>query len=180
MPPGATPVCDMRSSPCQRQRSKPSVESGSPNSDAVVEPRIHFHNRYSPPGAALSRIIRTLRRAGAQSLGGPQLDGSPSQTKQNLEQIIETAHKKGARVLLTGMLAPPNMGELFQAEFKAVYPELAAKYQVTFLPFLLEGIAGHPELNQEDGIHPTAAGQRMIADMIYPLLQPLADDMLSR
>lgn len=105
---------------------------------------------------------------------------SPSQTKQNLAQIIEAAHKKGVRVLLTGMLAPPNMGEQFQAEFRAIFPELAAKYKLTFLPFLLEGIAGHPELNQEDGIHPTAAAQRMIAEMIYPLLQPLADDMLSR
>ena len=105
---------------------------------------------------------------------------SPSQTKENLSQIIEAAHKKGARVLLAGMLAPPNLGEQFQAEFRAIYPELAAKYRVTVLPFLLEGIAGHPELNQEDGIHPTAAAQKMIADMLYPLLQPLADDMLSR
>lgn len=105
---------------------------------------------------------------------------SPAQTKENLSQIIETAHKKGARVLLTGMQAPTNMGEQFQAEFRAIFPELAAKYRVTFLPFLLEGIAGNPELNQEDGIHPTAAAQRMIADMLYPLLQPLADDMLSR
>ena len=105
---------------------------------------------------------------------------SPAETKQNLEQIIQAAHKKGVRVLLAGMQAPPNMGEQFQAEFRAVFPELAAKYKLTFLPFLLEGIAGHPELNQEDGIHPTAAGQRMMADMIYRLLQPLADDMLSR
>ena len=105
---------------------------------------------------------------------------SPAETKANLSQIIEGAHKKGARVLLTGMQAPTNLGEQYQAEFKAIYPELAAKYKVTFLPFLLEGIAGHPELNQEDGIHPTAAAQRMIAEMIYPLLQPLADDMLSR
>jgi acyl-CoA thioesterase-1 len=109
------------------------------------------------------------------------LRGQPaSQAKANLSQIIEMAHKKGARVLLTGMLAPSNMGIPYQAEFKAIYPDLAAKYQVTFLPFLLEGIAGIPELNQEDGIHPTAAGQRMIAEMIYPLLQPLADDMLGR
>ena len=105
---------------------------------------------------------------------------SPAQTKQNLAQIIETANKKGVRVLLTGMQAPTNMGEQFQAEFRAIFPELAAKYRITFLPFLLEGIAGHPELNQEDGIHPTAAAQRMVAEMIYPLLQPLADDMLSR
>jgi acyl-CoA thioesterase-1 len=105
---------------------------------------------------------------------------SPVQTKENLAQIIEGAHKKGVRVLLAGMLAPPNMGEQFQAEFSAIYPELAAKYKIAFLPFLLEGIAGHPELNQEDGIHPTAPGQRMIAELLYPLLQPLADDMLSR
>jgi len=105
---------------------------------------------------------------------------SPGQTKENLAQIIEACHKKGVRVLLTGMQAPTNMGEQFQAEFRAIYPELAMKYKVTFLPFLLEGIAGHPELNQEDGIHPTAAAQRMIAEMVYPLLQPLADDMLSR
>jgi acyl-CoA thioesterase-1 len=105
---------------------------------------------------------------------------SPVQTRENLAQIIETANKKGVRVLLTGMQAPPNMGEQFQAEFRVVFPELAAKYHITFLPFLLEGIAGHPELNQEDGIHPTAAAQRMIADLLYPLLQPLADDMLSR
>lgn len=105
---------------------------------------------------------------------------SPVQTRENLAQIIEAAHKKGVRVLLTGMVAPPNMGEQFQAEFRAIFPALAARYEVTFLPFLLEGIAGHPDLNQEDGIHPTAAGQRLIADMIYPLLQPIADDMLGR
>lgn len=105
---------------------------------------------------------------------------SPVQTKENLAQIIEAANKKGVRVLLTGMQVPTNMGEQFQAEFRAIFPELAVKYRITFLPFLLEGIAGHPELNQEDGIHPTAAAQRMIADLLYPLLQPLADDMLSR
>ncbi len=104
----------------------------------------------------------------------------PAQTRANLAQIIETANKKGVRVLLAGMQAPTNMGQQFQAEFRVIYPELAAKYRITFLPFLLEGIAGHPELNQEDGIHPTAAAQRMIAEMMYPLLQPLADDMLSR
>jgi len=105
---------------------------------------------------------------------------SPVETRQNLSRIIETAQGRGVRVLLTGMEAPPNMGLQFQAEFRAIFPELAAKYQVVLLPFLLEGVAGHPELNQEDGIHPTAEGQRMIADLIYPLLRPMADDVLSR
>ncbi len=105
---------------------------------------------------------------------------SPAQTRANLSQIIEAAHKKGVRVLLAGMEAPSNMGIQFRAEFRAIYQDLAVKYQVTFLPFLLQGVAGIPELNQEDGIHPTATGQRMMADLIYPLLQPLADDMLGR
>ncbi|HUR20253.1 MAG TPA: arylesterase, partial [Vicinamibacterales bacterium] len=91
---------------------------------------------------------------------------SPAETKENLAQIIEAANKKGVRVLLAGMQAPTNLGEQFQAEFRAIYPALAAKYHLTFLPFLLEGIAGHPELNQEDGIHPTAAAQKMMAEMI--------------
>jgi acyl-CoA thioesterase-1 len=105
---------------------------------------------------------------------------SPAQTREHLSQTIEGAHKKGVRVLLTGIEAPTNMGEQFQTEFRAIFPELAAKYKIAFLPFLLEAIAGHPDLNQEDGIHPTAVSQRMIAEMLYPLLQPLADDMLSR
>ncbi len=105
---------------------------------------------------------------------------SPTQTRENLSQIIEAAHKKSVRVLLAGMEAPSNMGVQFRAEFRAVFQDLAVKYQVTFLPFLLQDVAGVPELNQEDGIHPTAAGQRMMADLIYPLLQPLADDMLGR
>jgi len=104
----------------------------------------------------------------------------PAQTRANLSQIIEGAHRKGVRVLLTGMEAPSNMGVQYRAEFRAIFPDLAAKYQVAFLPFLLQGIAGVPELNQEDGIHPTVAGQRMIAELVYPLLRPLADDMLGR
>jgi len=105
---------------------------------------------------------------------------SPTETRQNLSRIIEIAQSRGVPVLLAGMEAPPNMGEQFRAEFRAIFPDLAAKYGVRLLPFLLEGIAGNPELNQEDGIHPTAEGQRMIADMIYPLLRPMADDALSR
>ncbi len=105
---------------------------------------------------------------------------SPAQTKENLARIIEGAQRRGVRVLLAGMEAPTNMGEQFRAEFRAMFPDLAAKYNVPLLPFLLEGVAGQPELNQADGIHPTAEGQRMIAALIYPLLRPMADDALSR
>ncbi len=105
---------------------------------------------------------------------------SPTQTRENLSRIIETAQAKGVQVLLAGMEAPPNLGDQFRAEFRAIFPDLAAKYQVRLLPFLLQGIAGEARLNQEDGIHPTAEGQRMMAEMLYPLLQPMADDVLSR
>jgi acyl-CoA thioesterase-1 len=105
---------------------------------------------------------------------------SPASTKENLEKIIEAAHAKGVQVLLAGMEAPPNLGEEFRAEFRAIFPNLAAKYKIKLLPFLLEGIAGVERLNQADGIHPTMEGQRMIAEMLYPLLQPMADDVLSR
>ncbi|MCR4373360.1 MAG: arylesterase [Acidobacteria bacterium] len=105
---------------------------------------------------------------------------SPRETRENLSRIIETARTKGVQVLLAGMEAPPNLGDQFRAEFRAIFPDLSAKYQVRLLPFLLQGIAGEARLNQEDGIHPTAEGQRMIAEMLYPLLQPMADDVLSR
>lgn len=105
---------------------------------------------------------------------------SPALTRENLSQIITTAKARGIQVILAGMEAPPNLGEQFRAEFRAIYPELAATQQVKLLPFLLAGIAGEARLNQEDGIHPTAEGQRMMAEMLYPLLQPMADDVLSR
>ena len=105
---------------------------------------------------------------------------SPTETRANLEQIIQMAQRQGVLVLLAGMEAPPNMGEQFRAEFRAIFPDLAAKYNTRLIPFLLEGVAGHPELNQEDGIHPTPQGQRIMADLIYPILKPMADDVLSR
>jgi acyl-CoA thioesterase-1 len=105
---------------------------------------------------------------------------SPASTQENLEKIIQAAQAKGVQVLIAGMEAPPNLGEEFRAQFRAIFPALAAKYKIKLLPFLLEGIAGVEALNQADGIHPTMEGQRMIAEMMYPLLQPMADDVLSR
>ena len=77
---------------------------------------------------------------------------------------------------LCGMQAPPNMGPDFAARLSAVYPRLAEAAGATLLPFLLEGVAGVPELNQEDGIHPTAEGQRAIADTVWKKLEPLLAD----
>jgi acyl-CoA thioesterase-1 len=71
------------------------------------------------------------------------------------------------------MEALPNYGEDYRRRFRAVYPEVAKATGATLLPFLLEGVAGDPELNQPDGIHPTAEGQARIADNVWRVLRPL-------
>ncbi len=91
--------------------------------------------------------------------------------RRNLSAIVEGAQEKGATVILTGMHAPPNLGEDYATRYRAVFPEIAGRYRVKFLPFLLEGVAGIPELNQRDGIHPTADGARKVADLLYPLVE---------
>ena len=104
----------------------------------------------------------------------------PSNTRANLAKILETAKSKGVQVLLVGMEAPPNLGEDYRNTFRALYADLAAEHNVPLVPFLLEGVAGVPSLNQDDGIHPTAEGQRMMAALVYARLQPIVDDILSR
>ncbi len=100
---------------------------------------------------------------------------SPEAAETNLTQLIERVRAKhpAARVLLCGMQAPPNMGPDYAARLEAVYPRLARATGATLLPFLLEGVAGVPALNQADGIHPTAEGQRVIADAVWAKLEPL-------
>jgi acyl-CoA thioesterase-1 len=104
----------------------------------------------------------------------------PSTTRDNLGRIIQTAKGKGVLVLLVGMEAPPNLGEDYRNAFRNIYTSLAAEHAVPLVPFLLDGVAGIPTLNQEDGLHPTAEGQRIMASLVYPRLQPILDDLLSR
>ena len=75
--------------------------------------------------------------------------------------------------MLAGMEAPPNLGRSYVASFHSVYREVAAKYRVTLVPFLLQGVAGVAALNQPDGIHPTAAGARLVADNVWTVLEPV-------
>jgi acyl-CoA thioesterase I len=96
------------------------------------------------------------------------------QLKQNLATIIERAQARGITVVLAGMEAPPNFGRDYIVSFHRVYPELASRYHLTFVPFLLQGVAGSDTLNQRDGIHPTAEGARILADTVWAALQPLA------
>ena len=84
--------------------------------------------------------------------------------------MIETSRASGAHVLLLGVRIPPNYGEYAQA-FDAVYPRLAEEYGLPLVPFFMEGVGGVPEMNLEDGLHPTAAGQEKLADNVEPALR---------
>ena len=94
----------------------------------------------------------------------------PATTKANLAAIIDRARNAGAKVVLAGMRLPTNFGEERRAAFAAVYADLAREKQVPLLPFLLEGVGGIRELNQADGIHPTADGQRKVAATMHAFL----------
>jgi acyl-CoA thioesterase-1 len=93
--------------------------------------------------------------------------------KENLDKIIRKAKAKNLKVLLCGMLAPPTVGANYQRDFMMAFPDLADEHKVEFLPFLLENIATKKELNQADGIHPNAEGERIMADNIYKALKPM-------
>jgi acyl-CoA thioesterase I len=97
----------------------------------------------------------------------------PKAMRGNLDEIVARLQAAGARVLLAGMRLPPNYGGDYTKEFEAVYPAVARRAKVALVPFLLDGVAGVPRLNQADGIHPTAAGQQLIADHLWPYLRPL-------
>ncbi|MBL7994602.1 arylesterase [bacterium] len=96
-------------------------------------------------------------------------------TKQNLQDIIDKARAQypNIRIILAGMEVPPNMGDTYAAEFRKMYPELSKKNNVSLIPFLLEGVGDRPELNQRDGIHPTAQGHVIIAETVWKFLKPV-------
>jgi len=95
--------------------------------------------------------------------------------KQNLAEIIERAQARGITVILAGMEAPTNWGREYDLAFHKVYPALAAGYHLPLIPFLLKDVAGIERLNQSDGIHPTAAGARIVADNVWAILRPTAE-----
>ena len=102
------------------------------------------------------------------------LRGLPADAmKKNLEAILERAQDRKIPVVLAGMEAPPNNGPEYTREFRQVYSDLAKEHDVRFVPFLLVGVAGDASLNQGDGIHPNARGAQMVADLVWPELEPL-------
>jgi acyl-CoA thioesterase-1 len=99
----------------------------------------------------------------------------PAETKANLDAMLTQFAEVGLPVLLVGMYAPRNLGADYVAEFDALYAELAEQHKVALMPFLLEGVALQPALNQSDGIHPNAAGVEIIVQTMLPYLLPLVD-----
>ncbi len=104
------------------------------------------------------------------------LRGIPlSETRQNLQAMIDTVRSKNSdtKIILAGMQIPPNLGQEYTAEFRQIFTDLAKENQLALIPFLLDGVAGIPELNLEDGIHPTPEGHRIVADNVWQVLEPL-------
>jgi acyl-CoA thioesterase-1 len=98
-----------------------------------------------------------------------------TETKNNLQAIIDMVKSKNEEtvIILAGMEIPPNMGTEYTTQFRNLFPELAAKNDLILLPFLLENVGGIAELNQQDGIHPTAEGQKIMAQNVWNVLEPV-------
>jgi acyl-CoA thioesterase-1 len=94
----------------------------------------------------------------------------PSTVRGNLDKMIERIEANGAKVLLLGMLAPPNWGEEYKRAFDQIFPELAHLHHLPLYPFFLEGVAMNPELNQPDGLHPNEKGVAVLVDRIAPVV----------
>jgi acyl-CoA thioesterase-1 len=96
-------------------------------------------------------------------------------TRQNLSAMIEASQASGATVLLTGIMLPPNYGQTYTERFQAIYPDLAERYGLPLVPFLLEGVALDPALMLDDGIHPNAMAQPRLLDNVWAVLAPVLD-----
>jgi acyl-CoA thioesterase-1 len=104
------------------------------------------------------------------------LRGQPvSNIRRNLTAIIERVRQSnpGASIVLTGMQMPPSFGQRYTQEYREVFAEVAADQDAALVPFLLEGVGGVPRLNQPDGVHPTAEGQKIIAENVWQTLGPV-------
>jgi acyl-CoA thioesterase-1 len=132
---------------------------------------------------ALGRIGWILRQPPAvlvietganDGLRGQDLD----QLRANLQGIIDSTRRRapGARIVLAGMEALPNLGAEYTRRFRRIYREVAAANDIPLIPFLLAGVGGVDSLNQEDGIHPNAAGARVVAENVWRVLRPLLED----
>ena len=99
----------------------------------------------------------------------------PDSLRANIQAVIDRARtmRPEPKIVLVGMRVPPNYGRTYSQRFQTLYPELARANDAELVPFLLEGVGGVPSLNQADGIHPTAAGQRLMAETVWRVLEPM-------
>lgn len=102
---------------------------------------------------------------------------SVQMTQSNLKTMISKTQEAGIRVLLAGMMVPPNYGADYSERFNDVFPELAEDLEVPLVPFLLEGVAAEPDLNLNDGIHPNPAGHQRVAQTVLPYLETILKDL---
>lgn len=100
----------------------------------------------------------------------------PAEMEANLDAILSALRERGVRVLLAGMKAPRNLGSVYARQFDAVFPRLAKRHGVALYPFFLEGVAGVPDLNLPDGIHPNRAGVEEIVRRLLPLVRELVQE----
>jgi acyl-CoA thioesterase-1 len=102
------------------------------------------------------------------------LRGLPAEaTRQNLVNIVSRLQSVGAKVVLAGMRMPPNYGPQYTNSFRNIFTDVSKQFHTPLIPFFLEGVGGHAELNQEDGIHPTAEGYDVVVENVWKILQPL-------
>ncbi len=107
------------------------------------------------------------------------LRGLPlEQTEKNLQQIIDKVKAKypDVKIVIAGMMVPPNMGPEYTSKFRKIFPELARKNNATLIPFLLQDVAGNEKLNLGDGIHPNPEGHKIVADNVVKIIEPLLKD----
>lgn len=108
--------------------------------------------------------------------GNDGLRGIPvTATYDNLQAILDSVKNRypNAKRVLAGMQIPPSMGVRYASDFKALFPKLAAKNKISLIPFILQGVGGVPELNQADGIHPTAKGHRILEENVWMVLKKM-------
>jgi acyl-CoA thioesterase-1 len=106
--------------------------------------------------------------------GNDALRGLPvTESRKNLQEILDRVKAKypNCKLVVAGMMAPPNLGDTYTKAFQGMYPELAKKNKATLIPFLLEGVGGVPALNLPDGIHPNVEGQKIVAENVWKILK---------
>lgn len=156
----------------ENQLSKPNPEIKVVNASVSGETSQGGLSRFGQLLSEYKPCWVILELGANDALRGYPLD----QTAKNLEQMIEQAHQSNAKVLLIGNKIPQNYGKRYTEMFFELYETIANKYQLAYLPFMLEGVALNKSLMQDDGLHPNKEGQPLILQNILPYLQPLLDE----